>query len=86
MTEIREIANFIFKREDYCPKLLIISEKKMYFFFDICGGISEKISSRLFFLHNRLKGNILRRFFSLQSCNLLDTKGLGGRPGGRPVA
>ena len=71
MTEFRRFANFIFKREDYRPKLLIISKKKMHFFFDICGGILKKISSRLFFLHNLLRANALQRFFSLKSYNLL---------------
>jgi hypothetical protein len=29
MTESRQMANFIFKREDHCRKSLIISKKKM---------------------------------------------------------
>ena len=52
MTEFDEKTSFFFKREDYCPKLLIISEKKMHFFLTFFYVIAEKISSRLFFMRN----------------------------------
>ena len=57
MTENRCFANFIFKREDYCPKSLIISKKKKKFFYLFFYNFSAKTPSRLFFLHKPLMLN-----------------------------